>query len=203
MILQRLRPPLVRNVVARLLLRAGVSPNTVTVVGTIGILVGAVGFASQGQLLTATVIVAISSLCDLLDGEMARISDRASRFGALLDSTLDRVADDAILASLAYWLFTNGDNRAAVAALLCFIAGELVPYVRARAEGLGLIGEAGVAHRFVRLKIIGVGALLEDFRVPYGLEIVLWFLAALSTVTVWQRLAFARRQVQEAADERG
>ncbi len=203
MILQRLRPPLVRNVVARLLLRAGVSPNTVTVVGTIGILVGAVGFASQGQLLTATVIVAISSLCDLLDGEMARISDRASRFGALLDSTLDRVADDAILASLAYWLFTNGDNRAAVAALLCFIAGELVPYVRARAEGLGLIGEAGVAHRFVRLKIIGVGALLEGFRVPWGLEIVLWFLAALSTVTVWQRLAFARRQVQEAADERG
>ncbi len=134
---------------------------------------------------------------------MARISDRASRFGALLDSTLDRVADDAILASLAYWLFTNGDNRAAVAALLCFIAGELVPYVRARAEGLGLIGEAGVAHRFVRLKIIGVGALLEGFRVPWGLEIVLWFLAALSTVTVWQRLAFARRQVQEAADERG
>lgn len=203
MILQRLRSPLVRNVVARLLLRAGVSPNAVTVVGTIGMLVGAVGFASQGKLLTATVIVAISSLCDLLDGEMARISDRASRFGALLDSTLDRVADDAILASLAYWLFTTGDNRAAVAALLCLIAGQLVPYVRARAEGLGLIGETGVAHRFVRLKIIGGGALLGGFRVPWGLEIALWFLAALSTVTVWQRVAFARRQVQEATDERG
>jgi CDP-diacylglycerol--glycerol-3-phosphate 3-phosphatidyltransferase len=114
---------------------------------------------------------------------------------------LDRVADGAILASLTYWLFTTGNDRAAVAALLCLIAGQLVPYVRARAEGLGLIGETGVAHRFARLKIICVGALLGGFGVPYGLEIVLWFLAALSTVTVWQRVAFARRQLQEAPAE--
>lgn len=201
MIRLRLKAPRVRTFVARLLVRAGVSPNTVTVAGTIGVLVGAVGFAARGELLIATVIVAISSLCDLLDGEVARIGGRASRFGALLDSTLDRVADGAIFASLTYWLFTTGHDRAAVAALLCLIAGQLVPYVRARAEGLGLIGETGVAHRFVRLRIICVGALLGGFGVPYGLEIVLWFLAALSTVTVWQRLAFAHRQLQEAPVE--
>jgi len=64
-----------------------------------------------------------------------------------------------------------------------------------------LIGETGVAHRFVRLKIICVAALLGGFGVPYGLEIVLWFLAALSTLTMWQRVAFARRQLQEAPAE--
>jgi CDP-diacylglycerol---glycerol-3-phosphate 3-phosphatidyltransferase len=105
----------VRTFVARLLVRADVSPNTVTVAGSIGIIVGAIGFAARGQLHTATVIVAITSRCDLLDGEVARIG---GRFGALLDSTLDRVADGVILASLTYWLFTTGNDRAAVAALL-------------------------------------------------------------------------------------
>jgi len=130
---QRVRAPRVRTFVARLPVRADVSPNTVTVAGTIGTIVGAIGFAARGQLHTATVIVAISSRCDLLDGEVARIGGRASRFGALLDSTLDRVADGVILASLTYWLFTTGNDRAAVAALLCLVAGQLVSDVRARA----------------------------------------------------------------------
>lgn len=194
---KRSRPRL-RTVVARACLRLGLSPNSVTVIGTIGMLVAAVGFAARGELLVATIIAVVSSFADLVDGEMARIGNKASRFGALLDSVLDRVADGAIFASLAYWLFTEGEQRAAAAALIALIAGNLVPYTRARAEGLGLVGETGIAPRFVRLEIIGVGGLFGAFGWLYGLEAALWLIALLATVTSWQRLTFARRQILEA-----
>ena len=190
------RRRLLRGVLARLLLRAGLSPNAVTVIGTVGMLVAALGFAARGHLIAATVIGAVSSVLDLVDGEMARIGNRVTRFGALLDSSLDRVADGAIFACLARWLFTSGDQRAAAAALLCLVGGTLVSYVRARAEGLGLVGETGIAHRFARLRLVAVGCLLAGFDVPYGLEVVLWALAALSLLTAWQRLEFARRQLR-------
>lgn len=189
------RSPRIRRAVARLLLRAGLSPNAVTVMGTFGVVAAAICFAARGQLLTATFLGAIFSYGDLVDGEMARLGKRASAFGALLDSVLDRVADGAIFASLAYWLFTSGERWQGVAALLCLVSGSLVPYVRARAEGLQLSGDTGIASRFVRLKIIAVGGLLAGFDVPHGLAIVLWLLAILSMVTVWQRLSSAHHQL--------
>lgn len=190
----------IRRRLAGLLLSAGVSPNAVTIVGTLGVMAAAIGFASRGRLLTATAIGVFFGYGDLLDGEMARLGKRASVFGALLDSVLDRVADGAIFGSLAFWLFTTGERRAAVAALLCLVSGFLVPYLRARAEGLGLAGETGITPRNVRLDIIVIGALLGGFGVPYGLEATLWVLAALATFTSWQRLAYARRQLRAAHD---
>jgi CDP-diacylglycerol--glycerol-3-phosphate 3-phosphatidyltransferase len=186
---------------AAVLVRAGVSPNTITVVGTLGVLAGAV-FAARGELVTAIVIVTVSSICDLLDGQVARLGGRASVFGALLDSVLDRVADGALLGALAWWLFSIGDERAAAAALVALVGGQLVPYVRARAEGLGLRGETGFAPRFTRLKLLGVGGVLAAFDVDYGLEVVLWLLAALSYVTAWQRLTYVRAQLRDQAASR-
>jgi CDP-diacylglycerol--glycerol-3-phosphate 3-phosphatidyltransferase len=186
-----------RTLLARLLLWLGLSPNAVTVIGTAGMLVAAVGFAARGELIVATVIGAVSAELDLVDGEMARIGDRATRFGALLDASLDRVADGAIFACLARWLFTTGANRAAIAALLCLMSGYFVSYVAARAEAFGLPRYAGFAHRFVRLRIIAVGGVLGGLGVPHGLEVVLWLLAALSTFTAWQRIDVARRHLAE------
>src|SRR6185312_3192370 len=104
----------VADPVARALLRAGVTPDIVTVVGTLGILVAS-ALAAFGYLLVATIIATFSALTDILDGSMARARGTASRFGAFLDSTMDRVADGAIFAALAYWLFTTGEPGAAVA----------------------------------------------------------------------------------------
>src|SRR6476660_8728991 len=146
--------------VARTLLRAGVSPDAVTVAGTVGVLVGALGFATRGHLLIALVIVTISALTDLIDGTMARIRGVTSRWGALLDSSMDRVADAAIFGSLVYWLGVTGQQASAVAALLCLVLGQLVSYVKARAEGLGFTANVGIAERPERLILIGVGGLL-------------------------------------------
>ncbi len=179
--------------VAAALLRAGVSPNVVTVAGTVGVLVGAVGFAARGDILAAVIIVTLFGFTDLIDGTMARLSGRTSRFGALLDSTMDRLADGAIFASLAYWLGSTGRGWAAAAALICLVAGQVVSYVKARAEGLGLSANVGVAERAERLIIIGLGGLASVFIWKYAMDVALWVLAVLSVITVGQRLAEAHR----------
>jgi CDP-diacylglycerol---glycerol-3-phosphate 3-phosphatidyltransferase len=174
--------------VARAGLRVGITPNAVTITGTIGVLIGAIGFGARGHILTATVIVTLSALTDMIDGAMARARGSSGRFGALLDSTMDRVADGAIFGSLAYWFGVHDQPRSAVAALVCLIAGQVVSYVKARAEGLGFGCNVGIAERSERLLLVGAGALLNTFRVPHGFEAVLWLLAGLSLFTVWQRI---------------
>ncbi len=94
--------------IARALLRAGVTPNAVTVAGTVGVLVGALGFGARGHLVAGALIVTLFALTDLLDGTMARMSGGSTRFGAFLDSSMDRVADSAVFGAVAYWLATAG-----------------------------------------------------------------------------------------------
>lgn len=188
-----------RRRAASALLRAGVSPNAVTVAGTVGVLAGVVWYGVTGDLLAGVIVVAVSSYADLLDGEMARLGDRRTTGGAFLDSTLDRLADGAIFGCLAYRLLFDGHERVSAVAMVCLVAAFLVSYARARAEGLGYRGEFGVASRFVRLEIIGAGALLAGLGVPYVLEAALWVLAVTSTLTVVQRMAYVMRQA-DAAD---
>jgi len=185
--------------VARALLRAGISPDAVTIAGAVGVTIAAVGFAARGELLVATLIATVAALTDLLDGAMARAQGRASRFGAFLDSTLDRVSDGVIFASLAYWLASTGEHIASVAALLCLVSSQLVSYVRARAEGLGLTANVGLMERPERLVLIGVGGLLAGFGVPFGMHAVLWVLAVLSVFTVGQRIVHVRRQTRDGS----
>ncbi|MEU1602769.1 phosphatidylinositol phosphate synthase [Micromonospora matsumotoense] len=182
--------------VARGLLRAGVSPNAVTVTGTVGVLVGALGFGARGQLVAGALIVTFFALTDMLDGTMARMSGGSTRFGAFLDSSMDRVADSAVFGAVAYWLATEGNHSGVAAALICLAAGGLVSYVKARAEGLGMTGNVGVAERTERLLIVGVGGLLTGVGVGPALEISLWLLAAVSIFTVGQRVAHVYRQAQ-------
>ncbi|GAA2614282.1 CDP-alcohol phosphatidyltransferase family protein [Dactylosporangium fulvum] len=186
--------------VAAALLRAGVSPNAVTVAGTVGVLVGALGFATRGHLIIALVVITVSCLTDMLDGTMARLRGVTNKFGALLDSSMDRIADGAIFGSVAYYFATRDDLRGVAAALLCLVTGQAVSYVKARAEGLGMTANVGLIERSERLIILGVGGLLWAFYAPL-LEIVLWVLGVLSIVTVAQRMVTVYRQANAQADQ--
>ncbi|MFC4017845.1 phosphatidylinositol phosphate synthase [Micromonospora sp. GCM10011542] len=183
--------------IARGLLRAGVTPNAVTVTGTLGVLVGALGFGARGHLVAGAIIVTFFALTDLLDGTMARMSGGSTRFGAFLDSSMDRVADSAVFGAVAYWLATRGDHSGVAAAVLCLAAGGLVSYVKARAEGLGMTANVGIAERTERLLIVGVGGVLTGLGVRPALEIALWLLAAVSIFTVGQRMLHVYRQARQ------
>jgi CDP-diacylglycerol--glycerol-3-phosphate 3-phosphatidyltransferase len=181
--------------IARLLLRARVSPDVVTIVGTIGVCAGALGFYPRGELFVGTLVITAFVFSDLIDGTMARLSGRSSSWGAFLDSTLDRVADAAVFGSLVLWFAGNGDDPVlASVALYCLAAGSVVPYAKARAEGLGMTANVGVAERADRLVLILVAAGLSGLDVPYVLEVALWVLAVASTITVFQRMFVVRRQ---------
>jgi CDP-diacylglycerol--glycerol-3-phosphate 3-phosphatidyltransferase len=180
--------------VARRLLRAGVSPNAVTVAGTCGVLVGALGFGARGHLVAGALIVTVFALTDLLDGTMARLSGGSTRFGAFLDSSMDRLADGAVFGAVTYYLATRGDHWGVAAGLVSLVAGSLVSYVKARAEGLGMRADVGIAERTERLIIVGVGGLLTGLGLAWGLTASLWLLAVLALFTVGQRVAHVHRQ---------
>ena len=178
------------------LLRAGVSPDAVTVLGTSGAVIAALVYFPRGKFLAGTLLVTACVLTDLLDGAMARRRGTTSRFGAWLDSTCDRVADSAIFSGLVLWYTAGGHDRLlAGVALFCLVAGSVVSYAKARAEGLGMSCNVGLAERAERLILVLVGTGLVGFGLPSAvLTVALWVLAAASAVTVIQRLVEVRRQ---------
>jgi CDP-diacylglycerol--glycerol-3-phosphate 3-phosphatidyltransferase len=178
--------------VARGLLRLGVSPDAVTVLGTVGVLAGAIGFGARGYLLAGTLVVAGFAAVDMVDGAMARARGYSTRFGALLDSTMDRVADGAIFGSMAYWYATVGEPPTVAAALVSLVAGQVVSYVKARAQSIGIACEVGLVERPERLLLVGLGALVTALGVSWALPAALWLLAILSLVTVAQRVLHVR-----------
>lgn len=179
---------------AALLLRAGLTPDAVTVLGALGVCAGALGFFPRGELAWGVVVITLFVFADNLDGAMARLSGRTGKWGAFLDSTLDRVGDGAIFAGLALAYARTGEREMVGAALACLVLGGVVSYTRAKAESLGLRANVGVAERGDRLVAALVAAFLSGLGVPYVLEVVLWVLAALSLVTVVQRMVLVRRQ---------
>ncbi|HZL02862.1 MAG TPA: CDP-alcohol phosphatidyltransferase family protein [Cellulomonas sp.] len=185
---------------ADLLLRRGVSPDAVTVTGTLVVVVAALWLFPTGHLLAGTLVIAVFTLTDSLDGVMARRAGRSGPWGAFLDSTLDRFADAAIFSGLVLWFIGRGDDRAtAVLALACLVLGSLVPYARARAEGLGMTAAVGIAERADRLVLVLVGTVLVGLGLPVAvLTVVLAILAIASAVTVGQRVATVRRQSRTA-----
>ena len=197
----RVRPALARVVdpVAAALVRAGVSPDAITVLGTLGVVAGALALFPRGQLFAGTMVVTVFVLTDMLDGAMARRMDRRSVFGAWLDSTCDRLADAAVFSGLVLRFVGGGDDALlAGVALFCLVTGSLVSYAKARAEGLGLRCDVGFAERAERLIIVLVAAGFSGLGVTWALPVGLWLLAAASLVTVVQRLLEVRRQAAAA-----
>jgi CDP-diacylglycerol--glycerol-3-phosphate 3-phosphatidyltransferase len=167
----------------------GIAPDVVTVAGTVGTVAAATWFLPRDQLFLGAVVITVFVLFDLLDGAMARAKGTTSPFGAVLDSACDRIADGSLFAALTWWCLGVGGQRSlGVAALICLVAGQLVSYIKARAEGMGLAADGGLVERAERLIIALVGTGLQGLGVPYALTVALWLLAAASLWTVGQRI---------------
>jgi CDP-diacylglycerol--glycerol-3-phosphate 3-phosphatidyltransferase/CDP-diacylglycerol--inositol 3-phosphatidyltransferase len=179
-----------------LFLRLGISPDAVTLVGTFGVVTGALVFFPQGKLLTGVLVITAFVFSDLIDGQMARRLGRADKFGAFLDSTLDRIGDGAIFGGLALYYAGPGDSDLyLVLSLVCLVMGAVTSYARARAEGLGFQAQVGIAERADRLvSILVMTGFSAIFDLPILMEVTLWALAAASTITVGQRIWVVRRQ---------
>jgi len=183
---------------ARLFLRLGISPDAVTLVGTLGVCAGALIFFPRGQLLVGVLVITAFVFSDLVDGHMARLSGQSSKWGAFLDSTLDRFGDAAIFGGLAMYYVGPGDSDALAAlAMYCLVMGSVTSYARARAESLGMEAKGGIAERADRLvAILVMTGLSAIFDLPVLIPITLSLLAVASTVTVVQRILAVRSQAK-------
>ncbi|MDV6013335.1 phosphatidylinositol phosphate synthase [Haloechinothrix sp. LS1_15] len=186
--------------IGRALVRAGLTPNGMTLIGTAGAIAASLVFFPTGMLLAGTFVVWFFAMLDVLDGAMARAKGSPTAFGAVLDATGDRLADGALFGAIAWWCFMVADNRtAAAAALIALVLAQIISYIKARAEASGLQAEGGWIERPERLIIALVGTGLQGLGVPHAIEVSLWLLVGLSTVTLVQRMLAARRSAQEAA----
>lgn len=191
---------------ANFLLRIGVTPDQVTIVGTLGVMGGALWFFPRGQLLTGVLVITAFVFSDLLDGYMARKAGTTSNWGAFLDSSLDRFGDAAIFGGLLlYYVGPHaetmlGSPRLYVyVSLACLVLGSITSYVRARAESLGMTAKVGIAERAERLVFILVATGFNGiFGLPILTELALWLLAAASGITVIQRMIVVRQQARPA-----
>ncbi len=178
--------------IARLAIRAGVTPDAVTLVGSIGTVLAAGYFYPRGDLFIGTLVIIVFALSDLFDGAIARLSERgASSWGGFLDSTCDRLTDSAILGSLAIYCILE-DLAIYPVVIASLVFGFLVPYIRAKSESYGISCTVGIAERTERL-IIALAAIgFHGLGVPYILAGLMWLLLALSVVTVIQRIVVVR-----------
>lgn len=181
---------------ARLLLRLRVSPDLVTIVGTVGAVLVAVTCFTTGRFVLGVVLISVFAMSDLIDGTMARLSGTSGPWGNFLDATLDRVADGAIFGSLIAWGAWNGQPWTAVAATAALVTGQVTSYAKARAEAVGTTANVGIAERAERTIGVLFAVLLTGFGVPYVLPAALWLIGALGLVTIVQRIMVVRRQLR-------
>lgn len=184
---------------ARGLLKLGLTPDAVTLIGTAGVVAGALAFYPRGEFFVGTLVITAFVFADNIDGVMARLQGRTSKWGAFLDSVLDRFGDAAIFIGLAMYFAGIGDNlRLAALSLACLALGSIVPYAKARAESQGYTADVGIAERADRLVAILVTVgLVGLFDLPIVVvEVVLWLLALASGWTVVQRIREVHRQAR-------
>lgn len=184
-----------------LFIRLGISPDVITLVGTLGVSAGALVFFPQGMLWQGVLVVTAFVFSDLVDGAMARKLGRTDLFGAFLDSTLDRVADAALFGGMALFFAWQAEDRLYLAlSLVCLAMGSITSYARSKGEQLGFDAKTGLAERPDRLVGLLVPTFFGDvFGIPWLYEIALWLIAVLSTVTVVQRILLVRRQALASA----
>jgi CDP-diacylglycerol--glycerol-3-phosphate 3-phosphatidyltransferase len=185
-----------------LFLKWGITPNQVTVVGTLGVSAGALWFFPRGQFFVGVLVITAFVFSDIIDGYMARKLGKASKWGAFLDSTLDRVGDAAVFGGIMLY-YTTSDAKADIGdprlylylSLACLVLGNLTSYARARAEALGMTAKGGIAERSDRLvSILVMSGLAGLFGLAFLREITLWVLALASLITVFQRMVIVYKQ---------
>jgi CDP-diacylglycerol--glycerol-3-phosphate 3-phosphatidyltransferase len=184
------KPAVVRMIspVARGMLRIGLTPNSVTTIGAIGVIATSLIAYPNGHLFGGTVAICCLALSDLFDGTMARLSAQGpSKWGGFLDSTIDRVTDSAIAMGLLIYL-ARKDDPLSYLLLVSIVAGFLVSYIRAKAESLQIECKGGFAERTERLVILLTAIGFTGLGVSYILAIGVWALALASVFTVLQRM---------------
>lgn len=186
--------------------RLGLTPNALTVIGFVGTCAAAVAAASQSWVL-AGVLVIVFGIFDLFDGALARATGKASTFGAFLDSTLDRTGENLVLAGVAFGASQAQFPAGVIGAVLAMAFASVVTYTRAKAEALGLHGEVGVAPRPERLILLSAGLILGGWPGGFAwfgqgwIAIALGLIAALSAITVLQRIIHVKSQLDSQQQE--
>jgi len=176
----------ISNPMVQVLSKSRLTPNTLTFIG-LGITIAAAYFIASGHFLLGGGLILVSGLFDLLDGALARLTEQATEFGAILDSTVDRVSEAAILCGLLVWYMAAGASLEIVLIFVVLIGSFLVSYIRARAEGLGLECQVGWFTRAERIIVLAIGLLVGQVL------IALWILVVFVYVTVIQRLIHLKR----------
>ena len=173
--------------IAKLLLKIGLSPNAVTILGTAGISVAAIVFFPKGDFFVGTLIILLFIFSDLIDGSMARLANIKNPIGAFLDSTLDRVADAALFGSVVIY-FSNMNSIFIYPAIITALCAQLISYIRAKAESLGIETNVGIAERPERIILLLIGTGFTGLGLEVAINICISILAFLTVITVLQRM---------------
>ncbi|WP_308192336.1 phosphatidylinositol phosphate synthase [Gordonia zhenghanii] len=176
----------------RALIRTGLTPDLMTIIGTVVTVAASIWLFSQGYLFAGTLVTWAFVMFDMLDGAMARARGGGTRFGSVLDATCDRIADGAIFGAIAWWAAVQKPHELLlIATLICLVTSQVISYAKARAEAAGLNGDGGLIERPDRLIIVLVGTGLTDFpglHWWWAVHVAMWALAVLSLITVAQRM---------------
>ncbi len=186
--------------IGRALVRTGLTPDAMTLIGTVCSVTAAITLFPSGHLFWGTMVIWLFVMFDMLDGAMARARGGGTKYGAVLDATCDRVADGAIFAGLAWWsVFHEQSKPLFVATLICLVTSQVISYAKARAEASGLSADGGLIERPDRLIIVLVGSGLTGIGGYWNIEwltwavhVAMWLLAVASVITVFQRVLAVR-----------
>ena len=181
---------------AVLFIKLRISADVITFIGTLGVCLTSVIYFSSGQFLIGALLFTFFVGFDALDGTMARMLNKKSKWGAFFDSVMDRIADGVVLASISYFFLIQQENLLFIVSLVALISSEIVSYTKARAEGLGLTCDTGIAERPERVIIIIFGTFLTGLGVSMAIQWSIWILAVVSLITVLQRMNFVYKQVK-------
>ncbi|MEJ5312290.1 MAG: CDP-alcohol phosphatidyltransferase family protein [Anaerolineae bacterium] len=186
----RIQAMVITHPIARILEKLGLHPNTVTLLGLL-LNVGTGAVLASGRLVLGGVFVLLASAVDSLDGALARVSGAKSRFGAFLDSTLDRISEGALLFGLLAWLLHQGATTDVYLVFLILLGSVMVSYTRARAEGVGYTCKVGILTRLERVVVLGAGLIFGWVRPT------LIVMAIFTWITVFQRVWYVYRESRQ------
>lgn len=192
--------------IAKACVKARISADTITIVGTIAGVIAALTLLPFDHLTAGALTITVLVIFDNLDGQIARLTGTSSRWGAFLDSTLDRVSDGAIMSGILIWAYLWADPRyqewILIGGLGALVFGSVVPYARARAEGLGMSASVGLAERADRLVISLLATLLVGMELgDWIMAVAVWLLFIAALVTVIQRMIHVRGQALADGEE--
>ncbi len=185
--------------IAKVFIKLGISADVVTIVGTLLTILTAMILFPLNHLLLGTILGAVLVAFDSLDGQIARLTNSQSTWGAFLDSTMDRFSDAAIFIGLIMWGYTSADDSVKIwvmtGGLAALVFGAIVPYARARAEGVGLTASVGIAERADRIVLTGICTFLVGLGLSHWIMAIgLWLLGILAFITVIQRMYVVYKQ---------